>query len=54
MTAKHRATLALVKRARGTLKRKPGTPSLIQEWAVYKKQEKELEDRLNQRGSKRR
>lgn len=38
-------TAALIKRGRGILKRKPGGPSLAQEWAEHKKVEKELEER---------
>jgi AbrB family looped-hinge helix DNA binding protein len=38
-------TAALIKRGRGILKRKPGQKPLAQEWAEYKKGEKDLEER---------
>ena len=38
-------TAALIKHGRGILKRKSGDKPLVEEWAAYKKAEKELEDR---------
>ena len=45
-TPAKRATLELIKRARGSLKRRPEVPSFSEAWAAHKKREKELEDRL--------
>jgi len=38
-------TAALIKRGRGIIKRKPGDKPLPEEWAEYKKEERELEER---------
>ncbi|HUD48813.1 MAG TPA: AbrB/MazE/SpoVT family DNA-binding domain-containing protein [Candidatus Baltobacteraceae bacterium] len=38
-------TAALVKRARGILKRKPGDKPLSEDWLEHKSQERELEER---------
>jgi hypothetical protein len=48
-TAKQKAFLAAIKRAYGSLKRKPGEKPFAQEWAEYKAEEKALEDRLDSR-----
>jgi AbrB family looped-hinge helix DNA binding protein len=37
-------TAATIRRLRGILKRKPGDKSFDQEWAEYKREEKELEE----------
>ena len=37
-------TAALIKRGRGIIKRKPGDKPLAEEWAEYKKEERELEE----------
>ncbi len=39
--------LVAIKRAYGSLKRKPGEKPFAQEWAEHKREEKELEDRLD-------
>lgn len=41
--------LAAIKRARGSLKRKPGQKPFAQEWAEYKAREIALENRLDRR-----
>ena len=38
-------TSALIKRGRGIIKRKSGDKPLAEEWAEYKKEERELEER---------
>ena len=39
------ATLELIHSLRGSLKRKPGSKPFAEEWADYKYEEKELEER---------
>jgi AbrB family looped-hinge helix DNA binding protein len=38
-------TIAVIKRLRGIIKRKPGDKSFAEEWAEHKRQERELEER---------
>ena len=44
---KRRAMLDAIKRAYGSLKRKPGDKTFVEEWAEHVRAEKELEDRLD-------